>query len=688
MRGNTMKQFKISLLIACLISLIPLPAMAVPDTVSYQGYLTDPSGSPVDGSVSVTFALYDSAAAITASWAETQTVAVSKGLFQVQLGSVGGGGFSSNLFDIPMWLGIQVGTDLEMTPRQPLTSAGYALKAEDADSVSGKTAVMLDQSAHVSDTGNPHSVTTTQIGAAASADLTAHTANAANPHGVNAVQVGAPSSTAFNSHSSNPSAHHSRYSNSEAVSAMAVKSDTNPLHHDKYSNAQAIAAIKADAGTGLNADTVDNLHANEIIDAAQDEVRIPIPTDAATFVINTPGSYYLTGNKTATLAIKVNSSDVNIDLMGYSLIYDGGYATTGMYGIALTGQSNVIIRNGTIRDFSSGGIIQNDSSAHDNQVHNLRVINTGNGVQHLKAIYLAGKNNHVNNCVVSENTAEGIVVGGNSVVSNCAVRNNSRTGIIALSNSRVTHNLVSENSTGIKASYGSHVSHNIISKNFGVYGINASNGCLINDNTITLHDAPLLLTTAVITAGPNSQIKNNIISDNKADKGITAGDSSVVLDNNLYDNSFSDGINSDQGTVISNNSVFNSASSAGIFCLYNCSISYNQVEGNGGRGISVVNDNRVLNNHLTHNSLGLVAHIGNLIKGNRIKNSSATCIDLPSGGFNNIIEDNILTGSIGIRFVEDLYRNVVRSNTYFGVSFYTGSVNPQLVIDNLDVYKK
>jgi len=49
------------------------------------------------------------------------------------------------------------------------------------------------------------------------------------------------------------------------------------LHHDKYSNAQAVAAIKADAGIGLNADTVDNLHANEIIDAASDEVRTPIP---------------------------------------------------------------------------------------------------------------------------------------------------------------------------------------------------------------------------------------------------------------------------------------------------------------------------------------------------------------------------------------------------------------------------
>ena len=33
------------------------------------------------------------------------------------------------LFDVPYYLGIQVGTDLEMTPRVPLSSVGYAYRA-------------------------------------------------------------------------------------------------------------------------------------------------------------------------------------------------------------------------------------------------------------------------------------------------------------------------------------------------------------------------------------------------------------------------------------------------------------------------------------------------------------------------------------------------------------------------------
>lgn len=39
------------------------------------------------------------------------------------------------------------------------------------------------------------------------------------------------------------SPHHVRYADSEAVSAMGVKGDSNPLNHDRYTNAEALAAV-------------------------------------------------------------------------------------------------------------------------------------------------------------------------------------------------------------------------------------------------------------------------------------------------------------------------------------------------------------------------------------------------------------------------------------------------------------
>ena len=104
---------------------------AVPHLINYQGKLTDSTGKPLTGAYNVTFKIYDNAG--TPLWTEARTgVVVDKGIFNVQLGGVTP--FPSNLaFDQQYYLGIQVGSDTEMTPRQQLSSSGYALRAENAD---------------------------------------------------------------------------------------------------------------------------------------------------------------------------------------------------------------------------------------------------------------------------------------------------------------------------------------------------------------------------------------------------------------------------------------------------------------------------------------------------------------------------------------------------------------------------
>jgi len=119
--------------VAFLLPLLPLPIhAAIPQTITYQGYLTDPQGTPIDESISIVFSIYSQASEGTALWTETHTVAVTDGVFSSTLGK---GNTIALPFDTPYYLGIKVGSDNEMTPRQALTSVAYAFRALEADSV-------------------------------------------------------------------------------------------------------------------------------------------------------------------------------------------------------------------------------------------------------------------------------------------------------------------------------------------------------------------------------------------------------------------------------------------------------------------------------------------------------------------------------------------------------------------------
>jgi len=124
---------------------------AIPQTINYQGYLTDSEGHPLDGTVDMVFALYDVDTGGSSLWSETQTgVEVTEGIFSVNLGAVTPITLS---FDNPYWLGVQVESDAEMTPRQPITSVGYAYRAGEADAVKtgGVESYMLAEDAVTAD---------------------------------------------------------------------------------------------------------------------------------------------------------------------------------------------------------------------------------------------------------------------------------------------------------------------------------------------------------------------------------------------------------------------------------------------------------------------------------------------------------------------------------------------------------
>lgn len=103
----------------------------VPRIITFQGKLTDSEGVLINEAKTLTFRIYDRESGGTALWEEAHTdVPVTKGIFAVPLG------VNTPLtlsFDTNYWVCVQVQGDAEMEPRQRLTSAPYALRADKAD---------------------------------------------------------------------------------------------------------------------------------------------------------------------------------------------------------------------------------------------------------------------------------------------------------------------------------------------------------------------------------------------------------------------------------------------------------------------------------------------------------------------------------------------------------------------------
>ena len=127
-----MNKFFRFLLCAGLALLTTLAIAAPPQTINYQGFLTNPGGTPVNANVVMTFKLYNAATAGAMVYSETQfSVNVTNGNFNAVVGSVTP---ITLPFDVPYWLTVAINSDAEMTPRQPLASSPYAFRAASLDS--------------------------------------------------------------------------------------------------------------------------------------------------------------------------------------------------------------------------------------------------------------------------------------------------------------------------------------------------------------------------------------------------------------------------------------------------------------------------------------------------------------------------------------------------------------------------
>jgi len=123
------------------------PEITIPNTVSFQGLLTNPDGSIYDdGEYDITFKIIvtPETGYETTIWQEVHSVDVSNGVFSTYLGSTNN--FPNNLSSEAM-LEIQVGNTI-LSPRQPFSSVPFAFKSQ--------TSSMSMQSQHavIADTAN------------------------------------------------------------------------------------------------------------------------------------------------------------------------------------------------------------------------------------------------------------------------------------------------------------------------------------------------------------------------------------------------------------------------------------------------------------------------------------------------------------------------------------------------------
>jgi len=307
------------------------------------------------------------------------------------------------------------------------------------------------------------------------------------------------------------------------------------------------------------------------------EPRIPIHDADLPLTIVEPGSYYFAESiRSASGGITIATSNVTLDLMGFTLdggIGDGIHANNGM--------SNVVVKNGLVIGWSGDGI--DLSGAEHVLVRNIIADDTKRyGI-------FVGDLAIVEDCVARGNLYSGIFVGNQVVVRNCISRLNINSGILTADDATVLSSVAVEN---------------------------GSSGILTGANSVV----------ADCTANSNSFV------------GVFLGASSIVR-NTTANGNVETGIFTYQGeTTTVRDCLVSGNGRNGIEVSSNGQIIGNTAYANGmsleGAGILVSGtDNRVEGNHAAGNYVGIdVGFFGNVVIRNTVAGNT-TDFDIASGNF-------------------------------------------------------
>lgn len=305
------------------------------------------------------------------------------------------------------------------------------------------------------------------------------------------------------------------------------------------------------------------------IEPRTDLLATPMPAGVTTdanyqFIINQPGSYYLSSNLavTKTNGIKVNAQAVTIDLNGFEISGTGAGN-----GIEIPNTSHrASIRNGSIRTFAVG-------------------------INSLFTFPVYARNCAFRDLVVFSCSSGGILVGQSAVVESCRAHdNNGSYAIFAGPGSTVVNCTASNNNLTSSAIYGKAACSLISCAAYGntaVFGIDVINSllkdCVACQNTSTGTSAGI--------SGNGSRLANCVSTSNRTTGSVASSSGAGFYLSNCHT----------EGCTAN----FNAGS--GFYLDFNCPITNCYAEGNGtsgtGDGITTGGkNNRIDSNHCTDNA--------------------------------------------------------------------------------------
>jgi parallel beta-helix repeat protein len=361
----------------------------------------------------------------------------------------------------------------------------------------------------------------------------------------------------------------------------------------------------------------------------QVEPRTPITN--LPYTITSSGSYYLTTNLTAcpsctngqngiTIAatgfpISIPTDNVTIDLSGFTLF---GVAGSG-HGIAGGSGYNIVIRNGTLRNWGVDGV--NAYSCKNSKFDGLQLY---------------------------ENANIGIEAGVGSVVSDCRAHSNTVAGFalaMAGSGGEISHCVATDNGTGIVASTGCMLANCTASGN-------ASDGFILSGSDIEI---------------------SHCVAVNNAAIGILAMNGCTIADCTAGGNT-GDGINVLTGTTVKSCTASQNGG-CGVIASNNCTIISSTASSNTASGVSVQNNCAVIDCNAGGNAYGVYLNAN----GNTVRNCTAggdTTDGLVANGNGNTVKDCTVSSShIGI-YVTGHYcliaGNTCTGNSQFGIIIFGG----------------
>ena len=300
---------------------------------------------------------------------------------------------------------------------------------------------------------------------------------------------------------------------------------------------------------------------------AQIEPRTPI--SSLPFTINQSGSYYVTTNLTGVSGqsgIIVQARNVTIDLNGFELVGVAG----GLSGITASIVTNLVVHNGTIRNWPNHGLFV--ASVTQGRYEKLRLL---------------------------QNTAGGITAGPGSIVADCNLEANANaagpTASLRTDTGSIVRNCVVRTSGGggIHVGYGTSIIDCVVEES-GSNGLFTDEACTVRGCTVTLSGL------AGIDAGPGNTVEGSSSGYN-VDVGILAGEGSTIKNCTTYANG-AEGIVAFNGVTIETcSSRVNGA--GGIYAGRDTTIASCTISTNTGHGILGTTNVIVKNTVVTRSTL-------------------------------------------------------------------------------------